>query len=95
MNNLLLLSGVILLASCSDRKGCDCVQERWERVAEYTPSNSVVAATSWDKVGNTETIGTDDCSKNNTLGSEGVSSSTVLANGNTKKTEFQYRITCN
>ncbi len=96
MKKLLALPVFILLASCSSSNdGCDCTQTRWERTAEYQgTSNTLVATTYWNAIGNAVAYNSDDCAKDGTLGEEGVISTEVMPNGNTKKEEFQYRITC-
>lgn len=87
---------VLFLASCeSSNDKCDCTQQRWERTAEYQgTSQTIVAATPWSGMGTEEPIGSNDCSLDSSLASAGVQTSTVLPNGNTRKEEYEYRITC-
>ncbi|MBA5246523.1 hypothetical protein H1R16_10460 [Marnyiella aurantia] len=87
----------LFLASCSSSNDkCDCTQQRWERTVEYQGTTSTVyAATPWTGQGTEVAIGSDDCTMDGTIASSGVETSTVLPNGNTKKDEYEFRVTCN
>lgn len=95
MKNILILSSVLLLASCSSSDDCNCTQMRWQRIVEYQgTTDTEFASTGWGSIGNSEEVNSSDCTKDGTIGEKGIVSSEILPNGNTKNVEYEYRITC-
>lgn len=102
---ILLITLAIISVGCNKNdKDCDCSRQRWERKATYTVANGTtnpvtpsvfVSATEWQKIGNTESIESDDCNQNGIKINTGNTGS-VLSSDGTKytTTEFEYRITC-
>ncbi|TXF77634.1 hypothetical protein [Chryseobacterium sp.] len=69
---------------------------RWERTVEYQGTTDVVVATtSWNGTGLAQKISSNDCAMNGAVIDPGVETTEILPNGNTRKEEYEYRVTCN
>ena len=95
MKYLLIFSSMLLMACNNSTTDCDCSQLRWQRTVDYQgTSDNVVATTDWNAQGTEEPINTTDCTADGTIAESGVVSTEVLTNGNIRKTEYEYRVTC-
>lgn len=95
MKYLFIFSSMILMACSDSTADCDCSKLRWERTAEYQgTTNVIVATTDWNGTGLAQTISSNDCGMNGAVMDTGVETTETLPNGNTRKKEFEYRVTC-
>lgn len=105
MRKIFIIASGMFLIGCggSSDKDCNCTQQRWERKATYTNADGttnppkepvLISSTEWQKKGDSESAGTDDCSRNGTVKNKGESNLTPNSNNTYTVTQYEYRVTC-